>query len=59
VVYGKIVGDLNANIWECNWEEHHIPTFINIAGLLLMGRLTKRHADHMRDRRGHSSVPDV
>lgn len=56
---GKLVGDLNANIWECNCKEHHIPTFINTAGLLLMRRLTKSHADHMRDRRGHSSVPDV
>lgn len=59
MVYGKIVRDLNANIWECNCEEHHIPTFINTAGLLLMRRLTESHADHMRDRRGHSSVLDV
>jgi REP element-mobilizing transposase RayT len=58
VVYGKIVGDLNANVWECNCEEDHIHTFINTAGLLLMERLRKNHADHMRDRRGHSSVPD-
>jgi len=53
---GKLVGDLNANIWECNCEGHHIPTFINTAGLLLMRRLTKGLADHMR---GHSSVPGV
>lgn len=56
---GKLVGDLNVNMWECNCEEHHIPTFINTAGLLLMRRLTKSHADYMRDRRGHSSVSDV